>query len=96
MKTIIIILVLMFTVSVAFADNSFKIENTVGCNSYRTVVGNLVVDYEEKMVWEGQQENDVYTALYVNKVNGSWTIMRYDSDKVVACILAEGIGYDIP
>jgi len=95
MKKILLILVMLFFTSSAFANNFFEVDAVIGCNDYKTVIGNLLIDFEEKMVFEGQS-NSSFSSLFVNAQNGSWTIVKYDDNKTVACILADGIGYNIP
>jgi len=95
MKKMLLILVMLFVATIAYSDNFTEIDYTVGCNDYKTVIGNLLIDYEEVLMFNGQAEK-TNTALYANVANGSWTIVKYDHDKIAACVLAEGIGFDLP
>ena len=91
----IILCLFIFQAITHAAELPTEISTTMQCDTYKIIVSDLMIDYEEKLVWEGQREG-VYAGLFTNEITGSWTFIVYDDERSIACISSSGIGYNTP
>jgi len=94
--TICVLCLVIFITNSNSSELPTEISTTLYCDTYKTIISDLMIDYEEKLVWEGQREEDVYAALFLNETTGSWTLLFYDNNKAIACVSLSGIGFNIP
>ena len=87
-----LILLVALTVSFAHAakDAGVKTEKSVVCYPIKPFLKELRDKYGEEPMLFGEEisMNDVGTAVYVNKDNGTYTVFEFDRE--AACVLSVG------
>lgn len=72
----------------------FKINRSLICEKAEVVLKTLAQEFGEKPVWQGKNNQELYTLLVVNTKTETWTIVITDGEQ--ACVLDSGTGYMNP
>lgn len=68
----------------------FQLKKPMTCLNVQSLMDYLVKEYNEKMMWIGQEDSTgTYISLYKNTQTGSWTMIQFDSS--IGCFLGHGI-----
>ena len=86
-----IFFILLLFVPTAMAQ-SFQLKKPVICDDTALVFQSLTEQAGERPIWLGQGDgiDASLTALLVNEVTKTWTLVQFDKDK--ACVLGSGVG----
>ena len=88
LKTFLIIFLFVPTVMA----QSFQLKKPVTCDNTVLVFQALTEQAGERPIWLGKGDgiDASLTALLVNEVTKTWTLVQFDKDK--ACVLGSGVG----
>lgn len=85
---VIVSFLLGLTSSIANAQG-FQSRKPVVCDETKRVIQALTENYDEKPLWTAKDQDDgTRYSLFVNKKNGTWTILQMNPE--YACILGVG------
>ena len=91
-KMMVMVMFAMVIFSTSSFAEVFTVNTELNCIEYRRFIANLMVDYGESPVFEGNGDK-TDTVLFVNVQTQSWTVIKVDKEKRVACILSMGEGF---
>ena len=69
------------------------VDKSLTCDTASEIITYLVKTHGEAPVWIGDKK-DSNTAILANPKTKSWTIILFQLEKDIACILESGIGYE--
>jgi len=81
-------LFILTTFCISSQAEMFQLRKIMICDQKENVLQSLSENFEEFPIWSGHSERGSIIAIFVNKTNGSYTVVEYDNK--VACILSVG------
>ena len=82
------LLLLLVSFSVSSHAEMFELRKVMLCEQKEVVFESLSENFQEFPIWSGSSRSGTVIAIFVNKTNGSYTVIEYDSK--VACVLSVG------
>ena len=86
MKKLLLFILTVFSISVQ--AETFQLRKVMICDEKEKVIQTLAQNFEEFPIWSGSSDGGTVISMFVNKTNGSYTLVEYDG--VVACVISVG------
>ena len=86
MKKLLLFILTVFSISVQ--AETFQLRKVMICDEKEKVFQLLSQNFQEFPIWSGSSEGGTVISVFVNKTNGSYTLVEYDG--VVACVISVG------
>lgn len=88
-----LILGILLIIPAAVMATQVTVDKSITCNTASEIISYLVKTHGEVPVWIGDKK-DSNTAILANPKTKSWTIILFQLEKDIACVLEAGVGYE--